>query len=169
MCAAPIASPSAKRTPAGVSALRAVIQRVSSASVSVAGNLISEINRGLLALIGIEREDGDGDCEYIAQKISGMRIFYDVTGNMNLAVNEVNGEVLAISQFTLFADARKGRRPSFIAAAASSVAQPLFERTVHAIRRQGILIKTGVFGAQMQVALINDGPVTVLLDSKKSF
>jgi D-aminoacyl-tRNA deacylase len=149
--------------------VRAVVQRVSRASVEVGGNLIGEIGTGFVALIGVGRDDGESDCAAIATKIAGLRIFNDEAGDMNRSLADVGGEVLAISQFTLHGDARKGRRPSFIDAAPGEIAQPLFERVVTLLRREGLTVATGEFGAQMRVSLVNEGPVTILLDSKKLF
>lgn len=149
--------------------MRAVVQRVSRASVEVNGQVIAEIGVGFLALIGVGRDDMDSDCALIANKIAGLRIFNDAAGDMNLSLADVGGEVLAVSQFTLHGDARKGRRPSFIDAAPGDVAAPLFDRVVTLLRREGITVATGEFGAQMRVTLVNEGPVTVLLDSRKLF
>ena len=149
--------------------MRAVIQRVSEASVEVDGSVVGRIGRGFLALIGVGRDDTDDDATALAGKIAGLRIFNDEAGDMNLALADVDGAVLAVSQFTLHGDARKGRRPSFIDAAPGGVAQPLFERVVALLRREGLEVATGVFGAQMRVSLVNEGPVTILLDSRKLF
>jgi D-tyrosyl-tRNA(Tyr) deacylase len=149
--------------------VRAVIQRVSEASVDVDGNVVGKIGRGFLALIGVGRDDAEDDAAAIAGKIAGLRIFNDAAGDMNLSLADVGGAVLAVSQFTLHGDARKGRRPSFIGAAPGEVAEPLFERVVTLLRRDGLQVATGVFGAQMRVSLVNDGPVTILLDSRKLF
>jgi D-aminoacyl-tRNA deacylase len=149
--------------------MRAVIQRVSSAKVEVASRRTGSIETGFLALIGVSRDDTDEDCSILAGKIAGLRLFNDVEGAMNLSLAEVKGAVLAVSQFTLYGDARKGRRPSFIDAAPTETAQPLFDRTVELLRRHGLLVETGVFGATMRVSLVNEGPVTILLDSRKLF
>ena len=149
--------------------MRAVIQRVSGASVEVDGKITGSIERGFVALIGVARDDTADDAQFIASKIAGLRIFNDEAGAMNLGLSEVGGAVLAVSQFTLYGDARKGRRPSFIDAAAGSEAQPLFDRTVELMRREGLTVETGIFGASMRVELVNDGPVTILLDSRKTF
>ena len=149
--------------------MRAVVQRVSSASVEVDGKVISQIGTGFLALIGIGRDDTEEDCALMASKIAGLRIFNDEAGAMNLSLADVGGQVLAVSQFTLHGDARKGRRPSFIDAAPGDVAEPLFDRVVALLRREGMTIATGEFGAKMRVSLVNDGPVTILLDSRKLF
>jgi D-aminoacyl-tRNA deacylase len=149
--------------------VRAVIQRVSEASVDVDGNVVGAVGRGFLALIGVGRDDTEDDAAVIAGKIAGLRIFNDDAGDMNLALADVGGAVLAVSQFTLHGDARKGRRPSFIDAAPGDAAKPLFERVVTLLRREGLEVATGVFGAQMRVRLVNDGPVTILLESRKLF
>jgi D-aminoacyl-tRNA deacylase len=149
--------------------VRAVVQRVSSASVEVEGKQSGVIERGVLALVGVARDDNESDAQAIASKIAGLRIFNDESGAMNLSLSEVGGAVLAVSQFTLYGDARKGRRPSFIEAAAGSAAQPLFDRVVDLMRREGLTVETGIFGASMRVSLVNEGPVTILLDSRKMF
>jgi D-tyrosyl-tRNA(Tyr) deacylase len=149
--------------------VRAVVQRVSSASVEVEGKQSGVIERGVLALVGVARDDNESDAQAIASKIAGLRIFNDESGAMNLSLSEVGGAVLAVSQFTLYGDARKGRRPSFIEAAAGSAAQPLFDRVVDLMRREGLRVETGIFGASMRVSLVNEGPVTILLDSRKMF
>jgi len=146
-----------------------VVQRVASASVEVDGSVVGAIERGFLALIGVARDDTDDDAAAIASKIAGLRIFNDDAGDMNLGLREVDGSVLAVSQFTLYGDARKGRRPSFIEAAPGDIAQPVFERVVALLRREGLTVQTGLFGAQMRVSLMNEGPVTILLDSRKLF
>ena len=147
--------------------MRAVIQRVSRAQVDVEGRTVGAIGRGLLALIGVETGDGEGDLDYVLKKVPNLRIFEDEQGKMNLSLLDVKGEILAVSQFTLLGDARGGRRPSFIAAARPETADPLYERLVKGWRELGISVGTGVFGADMQVSLVNDGPVTLLLDSRK--
>lgn len=149
--------------------MRAVIQRVSEASVDVDGTVVGKIGRGFLALIGVGRDDTEDDAGVIAGKIAGLRIFNDAASDMNLGLADVDGAVLAVSQFTLHGDARKGRRPSFIDAAPGETARPLFERVVTLLRREGVEVATGVFGAQMRVSLVNEGPVTILLDSRKLF
>jgi D-tyrosyl-tRNA(Tyr) deacylase len=149
--------------------MRAVVQRVSSASVAVGDRTVGRINHGLLVLLGVENEDGPADVQYIADKIGGLRIFEDDAHHMNRSVQEVDGSVLVVSQFTLAGDCRKGRRPSFDAAAAPVMAQPLYEDVVRKLKAQGLPIETGEFKAMMQVSLVNDGPVTLLLDSRKRF
>ncbi|MDH4227345.1 MAG: D-aminoacyl-tRNA deacylase [Deltaproteobacteria bacterium] len=149
--------------------MRAVIQRVSSASISVEGNIISSIGKGLLVLAGVEKGDTLEDIKYIATKLAALRIFYDNSGKMNLDVKEAGGKVIIVSQFTLLADARKGRRPSFDNAEGPDAAKRLYEELLSETRSLGIDTKEGAFGAHMEVALVNDGPVTILLDSKKAF
>lgn len=149
--------------------MRAVIQRVEQASVSVEGEIRGQIGAGFLVLIGVEEGDGDADFKYIADKVPNLRVFEDEQGKMNRSLLDVGGEVLAVSQFTLLGDARGGRRPSFIAAARPETADPMYERLVADWRARGIRVETGVFGAHMKVALVNDGPVTILLDSRRRF
>lgn len=149
--------------------MRAVIQRVTQASVSVDGEIKGAIGAGFLALIGVEAGDGEADLRYIADKVPNLRVFEDEQGKMNRSLMDVGGELLAVSQFTLLGDARGGRRPSFIAAARPEAADPLYERLAADWRARGIRVETGVFGADMKVALVNDGPVTILLDSHKLF
>lgn len=149
--------------------MRAVIQRVEKASVSVEGEIKGQIGAGFLVLIGVEEGDGDADFKYIADKVPNLRVFEDEQGKMNRSLLDVGGEVLAVSQFTLLGDARGGRRPSFITAARPETADPMYERLVADWRARGIRVETGVFGAHMKVALVNDGPVTILLDSRRRF
>ena len=151
------------------SQMRAVIQRVEKASVSVEGEIRGQIGAGFLALIGVEEGDGDADFRYIAEKVPNLRVFEDEQGKMNRSLLDVGGEVLAVSQFTLLGDARGGRRPSFITAARPETADPMYERLVADWRARGIRVETGVFGAHMKVSLVNDGPVTILLDSRRRF
>src|SRR5690349_24885646 len=145
--------------------MRAVVQRVSSASVTVADRVVGEIAHGLLALIGVEKDDGVADVEYIASKISELRVFEDAAHHMNRSVHDVGGAVLVVSQFTLAADCRKGRRPSFDAAEAPHSAKPLVDEVVRCLRDDGLAVEAGEFQAMMQVSLVNDGPVTLLPDS----
>ena len=149
--------------------MRAVIQRVERASVSVEGEIRGQIGAGFLVLIGVEEGDGDADFRYIAEKVPNLRVFEDEQGKMNRSLLDVGGELLAVSQFTLLGDARGGRRPSFITAARPETADPLYERLVADWRARGIRVETGVFGAHMKVSLVNDGPVTILLDSRRRF
>jgi D-tyrosyl-tRNA(Tyr) deacylase len=153
--------------------MRAVVQRVSSASVAILDGAISReagrIGAGLLVLLGVETEDGPTDVQYIASKIRELRIFPDADDRMNLSVADIGGAVLIVSQFTLAGDCRKGRRPSFDAAAPPGPARPLYENVVSDLRASGLAVATGEFQAKMQVALVNDGPITLLLDSRKRF
>jgi D-tyrosyl-tRNA(Tyr) deacylase len=149
--------------------VRAVVQRVSSARVEVGGKTVGSIGKGLLAFVGVARDDVDDDARTTASKISGLRVFNDDDGQMNRSLLETGGSILAVSQFTLYGDVRKGRRPSFVDAAPGESAQALFDRVVELLRRDGIAVETGVFGASMQVELTNDGPVTILIDSRKTF
>ena len=149
--------------------MRAVIQRVESASVSVEGEIRGQIGAGFLVLIGVEEGDGDADFRYIAEKVPNLRVFEDEQGKMNRSLLDVGGELLAVSQFTLLGDARGGRRPSFITAARPETADPMYERLVADWRARGIRVETGAFGAHMKVSLVNDGPVTILLDSRRRF
>jgi len=149
--------------------MRAVVQRVSSASVTVGDRTVGAIGSGLLVLVGVEQGDGPADVEYIARKIRELRVFEDDAHHMNRSVAEVGGAVLVVSQFTLAADCRKGRRPSFDDAAPPQIARPLYEDVVRELQAGGLTVATGEFQAMMQVALVNDGPVTLLLDSRKRF
>jgi len=149
--------------------MRAVIQRVTAAHVVVAGDTVGAVGRGLLVLVGVARGDSAADAEYLAEKTAGLRIFEDHQGKMNLALGEVGGEVLAVSQFTLLGDCRKGRRPGFTDAAEPVQADTLYNAYVAALRARGLNVATGLFRAEMQVHLVNDGPVTLLLDSRKAF
>lgn len=149
--------------------MRAVIQRVSRAKVAVDGWTTGEIGQGLLVLLGVGQEDSEADVNYLAEKIAGLRIFEDEDGKMNRSVADVGGSVLAVSQFTLYGDVRRGKRPSFDAAAVPDQARRLYENFVERIRAAGLHCETGRFQAMMQVELVNEGPVTILLDSKKEF
>jgi D-tyrosyl-tRNA(Tyr) deacylase len=145
--------------------MRAVIQRVSSAHVTVNHEVVGEIKSGLLVLLGITATDGEVEAGLLARKIAGLRVFEDADGKMNLALADVGGAVLAVSQFTLYADVRKGRRPSFIAAARPEQAYPLYQYFCALLRAEGLEVEQGVFQAAMQVALVNDGPVTIWIDT----
>jgi D-tyrosyl-tRNA(Tyr) deacylase len=149
--------------------MRAVVQRVTRASVRVGGQLSGEIGPGLLVLLGVAQEDTTADADYLAEKIAGLRIFEDEAGKLNLSVHDAGGAVLAVSQFTLFGDVRRGKRPSFDEAARPEQARELYEYFVAEIRNLGLRCETGCFQAMMQVELVNSGPVTILLDSKKAF
>ena len=149
--------------------MRAVIQRVKSASVTVEREVVSEIGKGLLVFLGVAEEDTPADVDYMASKIANLRIFEDNEGRMNLSVLDIGGEALVVSQFTLYGDCRKGRRPSFIHAARPEKADPLYQAFMDEISRLGVPVKAGIFQAMMDVELINDGPVTMMLDSNKLF
>ncbi len=149
--------------------MRAVVQRVSRAKVTVEGRVSGEIAHGLLVLLGVGHEDSEADAIYLAEKIAGLRIFEDEAGKMNRSVVEAGGGVLAVSQFTLYGDVRKGKRPSFDAAAPPEPARRLYELFVEQIRAAGLRCETGRFQETMQVELVNEGPVTILLDSRKAF
>ncbi|HOL16973.1 MAG TPA: D-aminoacyl-tRNA deacylase [Bacillota bacterium] len=149
--------------------MRAVVQRVHQAGVSVEGKVVGSIQKGLVVFLGIGREDGEKDAAYLAEKVAGLRIFEDEAGLMNKSVLDVGGAVLVVSQFTLYGDCRKGRRPSFTDAAPPGEAERLYEYYCEALRRQGLTVATGKFQAEMRVLVDNHGPVTMLLDSKKLF
>jgi len=149
--------------------MRAVVQRVREASVEVEGAVVSSIGRGLLVLLGVGRDDGPEDVQYVAGKIRDLRVFDDEQGRMNRAVGDVGGAVLVVSQFTLYGDARRGRRPSFDRAAPAEMGRALYEAVAAELAGAGVPVRTGVFGAVMQVRLVNDGPVTILLDSRRLF
>jgi D-tyrosyl-tRNA(Tyr) deacylase len=149
--------------------MRAVVQRVKSASVDVGASRISTIGLGLLVLLGVRRGDTEKDVEWMAEKVLNLRVFDDESGTMNLSVQEVSGEILAVSQFTLLADSRKGRRPSYLDAAPPDEAKGLYESFCNRLAGSACPIRRGVFQAMMDVALVNDGPVTILLDSEKKF
>jgi len=146
--------------------MRAVLQRVSRAKVSIAGETVGEIGPGLLVLLGVTHTDTPEQAQWLAEKIAGLRVFNDADGKMNRDVTEAGGSILVVSQFTLYGDCKKGRRPSFIDAAPPPVAIPLYEAFIDAVKALGVPVATGRFGADMQVELVNDGPVTVILDSK---
>lgn len=149
--------------------MRSVVQRVKKASVSVGGETVGKISAGLLVLLAVGQEDNEADLMWMVDKIVGLRIFEDQAGKMNRSVQDVGGEILMVSQFTLYGDCRSGKRPSFTAAAPPELAKILFDRAVEAVRSCGLKAETGVFQAEMQVELVNDGPVTLLLDSEKKF
>ena len=149
--------------------MRAVVQRVSSASVKVGAEIVGEIGKGLVVLLGVARDDTQKDADYLAEKIASLRILDDQDGKMNLSVNEIDGALLVVSQFTLYGDVRRGLRPSWIDAAPPEVAEGLYDYFVAQARNRVGKVETGSFRAMMQVELINDGPVTILLDSRKAF
>ena len=149
--------------------MRAVVQRVTSASVDVEGRRVAGIDQGLLVLVGVGRDDGPADVSYIAGKVRELRVFEDEAGKMNRSVTDAGASVLLVSQFTLYGDCRKGRRPSFDSAARPDIARALYEDVAGELRSSGVIVETGVFQAHMAVQLVNDGPVTVLLDSGRLF
>jgi D-tyrosyl-tRNA(Tyr) deacylase len=144
--------------------MRVVVQRVSRASVTIHGQIVGSIAQGLLVLVGFSRTDGDDAIEWMADKLADLRIFPDDDGKMNRSLRETGGAALVVSQFTLYGDARKGRRPSFVDAAPPDVAEPLYQRLTAALRARGLPVATGEFGAMMAVELVNDGPVTLVLE-----
>jgi len=149
--------------------MRAVVQRVSRAQVAVQGEVTGRINRGIVVLLAVGNADGESDADYLADKIIGLRIFEDESGKMNLAVSDIRGEVLVVSQFTLYGDVRRGKRPSYDQAAPPQQARELYEYFVERIRATGLVCETGRFQETMQVELVNEGPVTIILDSAKTF
>ena len=149
--------------------MRAVVQRVTEASVKVEGKIVGEIKEGLMVLVAISGEDTEKDYDYIARKIAGLRIFSDEQGKMNLSVKDIGGKLLIVPQFTLFGSAIKGMRPSFTASGSVEEARSKFEAFLERLKKEGVLVETGVFQADMKVSLVNDGPVTILLDSTKLF
>lgn len=149
--------------------MRAVIQRVLASEVLVEEHRVGKIGKGFNVLVGIKDDDTEEDMKYILEKIKGLRVFEDSEGKMNLSLQEVGGQILLISQFTLYGDARKGRRPSFIQAAKGEDAEHMYHQMIHHLRESGYTVETGVFGAEMKVLIENDGPVTILLDSRKTF
>lgn len=146
--------------------MKVIIQRCSSAKVTVDEEIIGQINQGLMLLVGVTHEDEEKDADYLAEKIAGLRIFEDESGKMNHSVLDVQGAILSVSQFTLYADTRKGKRPNFMAAAKPDLAEPLYEYFNEQLRKKGLHVETGKFGAMMDVSLTNDGPVTLILESK---
>ncbi|MEN3042976.1 MAG: D-aminoacyl-tRNA deacylase [Fervidobacterium sp.] len=149
--------------------MRAVVQRVTKASVSVDSVIVGKINKGVVILLGVGKDDNIDDAKYMAEKIVNLRIFDDKNGKMNLSLLEVNGEALIISQFTLYGDCRKGRRPSYTESASPLIAQQLYEKFVELVASYGVFVQTGIFGEHMEVEIHNNGPVTLLIDSKKGF
>ncbi|MGN7388476.1 D-aminoacyl-tRNA deacylase [Sporosarcina sp. SAFN-015] len=146
--------------------MKVVLQRARNASVTVDGEVTGSIMKGYVLLVGITHEDTEQDADYVAKKIAGLRLWEDEEGKMNRAIDEVDGEILSVSQFTLYGDVRKGRRPSFIEAARPEKAEPIWNYFNEALRQQGLKVETGVFGAMMDVSLVNDGPVTIIVESK---
>ena len=149
--------------------MRAVVQRVASSRVTVDERVTGEVKKGLLVLLGVTHDDTSKDVDYMVDKVTNLRIFEDENGKMNLSLKDIKGEILAVSQFTLYGDARKGRRPSFSDAARPEIANPLYEEFVQKVKDLNINVGTGKFGAHMMVDLTNDGPVTILLESNKAF
>ena len=146
--------------------MRVVIQRVTEAEVSINEEISGKINKGLLILVGIGQDDHKEDIQWLTQKITNLRIFSDNEGKMNLSILDIKGEILLVSQFTLYASTKKGNRPSFIQSAPTTIAIPLYEQFIQSLKETGIAIQTGQFGADMKVSLTNDGPVTIIIDSK---
>jgi D-aminoacyl-tRNA deacylase len=146
--------------------MRVVVQRSKQARVTVKGRVVGQISEGLVLLVGVTHEDTEEDARYLAEKIAGLRIFEDSDGKMNLSVLDTGGQILSISQFTLYGDCRKGKRPSFVAAARPEQAEPLYERFNELLRQQGVHVETGQFGEMMDVAFTNSGPVTLILESR---
>lgn len=149
--------------------MRAVVQRVSDCSVEVEGKIVGQIERGLLVYLGVEREDEREDLDYLADKITGLRIFSDSDGKMNLSVRDIQGEIMVVSQFTLCADTRKGKRPSYNYAASPEMGEQYYNIFIDEVQKSGIKVESGCFGASMEVKYTNQGPVTIILDSKKNF
>lgn len=149
--------------------MRAVVQRVTSSKVVVDGKIVGSINKGINVLIGISCDDNEGDLKYIKDKIINLRIFEDENFKMNKSLMDIGGEMLVISQFTLYGDCRKGRRPNFMAALGGEESKKLYDKFILMLKEHGIKVETGIFGADMKVDIQNDGPVTILLDSKKNF
>jgi D-aminoacyl-tRNA deacylase len=146
--------------------MRVVLQRAKSGSVTVEGQVVGAIEKGYVLLVGITHDDTVEDLQYCAKKVAELRLWEDAEGKMNHAIEEVGGAILSVSQFTLYADTKKGRRPSFTNAARPDIAKPLWEQFNELLRERGLTVETGVFGAMMDVALVNDGPVTIIIDSK---
>jgi len=149
--------------------MRAVIQRVSRAEVRVEGRTVGSVGKGFLVLLGVARGDEEEDARFMADKVAGLRVFEDAAGKMNLALADVGGGLLVVSQFTLLGDARKGNRPSFVDAAPPEVGDALYQRVCELLRHKRLPVATGIFRAQMEVELTNDGPITILLDSRRAF
>ena len=149
--------------------MRAVVQRVERGAVRVDGEIVGEVGRGYVVLLGVAREDTVAEADYLAEKVAGLRVFEDEAGKMNRSVLDVGGAVLAVSQFTLYGDVRRGRRPGFDRAGRPEQAEPLYERFVAKLRELGVPVQTGRFQTHMSVELVNDGPVTILVDSERTF
>jgi len=149
--------------------MRAVVQRVLRGRVVVEGETVGEIGPGFVVLLGVSRDDTEADADYLAEKVAGLRVFEDEQGRMNRPLQDVGGAVLAVSQFTLYGDVRRGRRPGFDRAARPEQAEPLYQRFVEQLRARGLTVATGRFQTHMEVELVNDGPVTILVDSEKTF
>ncbi|MDN6113286.1 MAG: D-aminoacyl-tRNA deacylase [Tetragenococcus halophilus] len=147
--------------------MRAVVQRVKSAHVTINDKIVGEIDQGFMILLGIHEEDSQDDVEYLVKKIAKLRVFEDENGKLNLSIDAVGGSILSVSQFTLYADTKKGNRPSFIKAARPETAVPLYEAFNDGLSQQGIPVVTGEFGADMQISLVNDGPVTIIYDTRE--
>ncbi|WP_018753195.1 D-aminoacyl-tRNA deacylase [Paenibacillus sanguinis] len=148
--------------------MRVIVQRCREARVNVSGQTVGSIGKGLMLLVGITHEDTEQDAAYLADKVASLRIFEDESGKLNFGVTEIGGAILSVSQFTLYADSRKGRRPNFMAAARPELAEPLYERFNDLLRDKGLTVETGIFGAEMDVELTNWGPVTLIIDSPSS-
>lgn len=146
--------------------MRVVVQRCKKAKVTVNDTVVGQIEQGLMLLVGITHEDTEQDAKYLSDKVSGLRIFEDETGKMNVSVTEMGGQILSVSQFTLYGDCRKGKRPNFMSAARPELAEPLYEKFNELLRAQGLQVETGVFGEMMDVSFTNWGPVTLVIDSK---
>ena len=146
--------------------MRVVVQRSKEASVTVEGQIVGQIPFGLMLLVGVTHEDTETDCAYLADKIANLRIFEDESGKMNVSVRDIGGQILSVSQFTLYGDCKKGRRPNFMEAARPEYAQRMYEAFNEELRKQGLHVEKGIFGAMMDVRLLNDGPVTLIMESK---
>ncbi|MCR8655750.1 D-aminoacyl-tRNA deacylase [Paenibacillus endoradicis] len=147
--------------------MRVVVQRSKAANVTIAGEQVGAIDKGLVLLVGITHEDTEQDLKWMADKLSGLRIFDDESGKMNLDITEAGGSILSVSQFTLYGDCRKGRRPSFMKAARPDHAEPMYHNFNELLRNKGIHVETGQFGAEMDVSLVNDGPITIIIDTEE--
>lgn len=146
--------------------MRVILQRSKESKVTVDGEITGKIDKGIVLLVGVTHDDTEEDADYLAEKISGLRIFEDEDGKMNLSIKDIGGDILSVSQFTLYADTRKGRRPSFVHVAKPEQAQRLYEYFNKQLKKKGLKVETGIFGAMMEVSILNDGPVTIIMDSK---